>query len=93
MRKAIIGIAATASLAGCSEPAEQWMLIVQGNRMNASSVSTKFAVQTGRTFSDRGDCVKEIYRLGALTREEQVSGLIDDEHTDIRPDYACIRIQ
>ena len=69
------------------------MLIVQGNRMNSTSVSTKFAVQTGRTFSDRGDCVKEIYRLGALSRDGQVAGLIDDERAEIRTDYACIRVQ
>jgi hypothetical protein len=54
-----------------------------------SSVSTRFAISTGRS-SDKNACVSEIFRLDAAQNQ---AGLIEDEHAPIRLDYACIRIE
>ena len=73
-------------------PAEEWLLAAQGNRLNPASVTTKFAVSTGKTFGSRTACINEIYKLGALGAGN-VAGLIQDEHLDIRLDYFCLRVR
>lgn len=87
-------LVAIAVAQGCSinEPTETWLLVAVGNRLNPTSVSTKFAVPTLRTFGNKSDCVAELYRLSALGVENQL-GIVDDEHQKIRLDYACIRTE
>jgi hypothetical protein len=50
-------------------------------------------VSTGRTFSSSIACVEELVRISALPRDQQVAGLVQDEHLDIRLDYFCMRVR
>lgn len=65
---ALAGAALTV-LAGCSGESEEWLLAVQGNRLNETSVSTKFAVSTGRTFASRATCIDALNRIGVCRRK------------------------